>query len=270
MATRTRHDLTPVRVPIAELIHHPENARKHDLSILKASLTAHGQYITLVRQRSTGFVVKGNGTMDAAKQLRWKDLDVVTLDLTDDQARRILLIDNKSSDHGDYEAESLAALLAALEGDLAGTGYTEGELEALMAALAPSTDPYDTGSTGDLLSIQDVSLGEPNHQTHRGDVWQLGPVEHSLLATEDKKDATSVAGPHVLVVTTVAKGWPMFVPHLEPDVLLLPYPGPYMAVTKLGMSYRCVFVQPDLYLAGHLLDKWEAVFPGTTSKLSHE
>lgn len=133
---QTTHDLTPTRVALAQLIHHPENARTHDLATLKISLNAHGQFNPVVRQRTTGYVIKGNGTMDAAAELGWGFLDVITLDVDDDQARRILLIDNRASDNGGYDEDSLTSLLQALGDDLSGTGYDDGDLDARLAQLA--------------------------------------------------------------------------------------------------------------------------------------
>lgn len=134
---RTAHDLTPVRIPIVDLIHHPDNARVHDMETLKTSLTTHGQFNPVVRQLSTGYVIKGNGTMAAAAELGWTDLDVVTLDVDDDQAVRILLIDNKSSDSGRYDEQPLAALLASLGDDFTGSGYTVDDLGDLLSVLNP-------------------------------------------------------------------------------------------------------------------------------------
>lgn len=130
------HDLTPHDVPVSELILHPRNARDHDLPTIKTSLETHGQYITVVRQASTGYVLKGNGTTAAAAELGWPTLSVVTLDVDDDQATRILLVDNRASDRGGYNDVALSELLASLDG-LDGTGYVETDLTDLLNMIAP-------------------------------------------------------------------------------------------------------------------------------------
>lgn len=137
---QTTHDLTPRRVPISELIYHPQNVRDHDLPTLRASLRAHGQFASVVRQASTGYVIKGNGTLEAAAAEGWESLDVVTLDVDDDQALRILLIDNRTSDGASNRADGLAELLASLD-DLSGTGYTDDDLGTLLASLEPPAPP---------------------------------------------------------------------------------------------------------------------------------
>jgi hypothetical protein len=244
-------------VPIDSVSEHPDNARRGDVETVRASLRAHGQYVPIVVQRSTGHIVKGNHTHRAAKEEGFTEIAVLFRDYSDDQARRVMLMDNASSDKGTYDTSDLVALLAALEGDFAGTGYDDQDLAALLASLEPvAPEPYDRPSTGSVLGMQDVSLGEPVHVTHRGDVWQMGPVTHTLL--DGAGEITS--GPHHLVVAQVATGWVSYGKFLDEGSLLLPYPGPYLAVTKLGLTHRCVFVQPDGYMAGHLLDKWASIF----------
>ncbi len=261
----TLNSLQIERVDIGSVVEHPDNARRGNVDTIRESLRLHGQYAPIVVQRSTRHIIKGNHTHRAATLEGFEQIDAVFVDVDDDQARRIMLVDNRASDVAQDDPAALAQLLQSLGGDLSGTGYSNDDLSALLTTLnpEPSTDPYARPSNGSVLAMNDVSLGEPTHQTHRGDVWQLGPVTHDLIDSQPGK----VAGPHFLHVTPLAQGWPSFVPHLTNDVLLLPYPGPYLAVTLLGLSRSCVFVQPDTYLAGHLLDKWTAVFPGSVSKL---
>lgn len=130
------HDLTPVLTDVTSLQEHPENARRGDVEVVKASLLAHGQYMPIAYQASTRYVIKGNHTLRAAQELGWGHISAVSLDVDDDQARRIMLVDNRASDLGGYEEQSLTALLAALGDDLTGTGYDEGDLDARLAELA--------------------------------------------------------------------------------------------------------------------------------------
>jgi ParB-like chromosome segregation protein Spo0J len=126
--------LTVERVSPSSLIEHPANARRGDVEVIKESIAAHGQFVPLVAQRSTRHVIKGNHTLRAAVELGLESVDVVFLDVDDDQALRIMLIDNRISDLGTYEEQSLTALLAGLS-DLAGTGYEPGDLDARLASL---------------------------------------------------------------------------------------------------------------------------------------
>lgn len=133
---RTTHDLTAQPIALDSITEHPDNARRGDVASIAASLQAHGQFAPIVVQQSTGYVIKGNHTTRAARSLGWTQLDAVVLDVDDDQAKRIMLADNRTSDRGGYDEASLTDLLASLEGDLSGTGYDDGDLDARLAELA--------------------------------------------------------------------------------------------------------------------------------------
>ncbi|MFG2404252.1 hypothetical protein ACGFR8_07910 [Streptomyces brevispora] len=51
----------------------------------------------------------------------------------EDTARRINLVDNRSSDLGSYDADALAELLSFLDNDYAGSGYQEADVTRLLA-----------------------------------------------------------------------------------------------------------------------------------------
>jgi hypothetical protein len=119
------------RVAVTDLATHPENPRKGDLARIADSLVEHGQYKPIVVQRSTGYVLAGNHTFLAARRLGWSHVEAVFVDVDDDRARRILLVDNRTSDLGEYDADQLVSLLGVLP-DLTGTGYTRDELDDLI------------------------------------------------------------------------------------------------------------------------------------------
>ncbi len=66
-------------------------------------------------------------------------------------------------------------------------------------------------------------------------------------------------GEHVLVVADVMTDWAIWAPLLEDGALFVPYPGPYSALSDKAKDRPMVLVQPDHYLAAHLLDKYAAV-----------
>jgi ParB-like chromosome segregation protein Spo0J len=69
----------------------------------------------------------------------------IVLDVDDDEAARLLLIDNASSDAARNDAALLAALLADLDAasSLDGTGYTSDDLAALLARIEPEPIELD-------------------------------------------------------------------------------------------------------------------------------
>lgn len=125
-------------VPITAVSEHPQNARRGDVELIRESLRLHGQYVPIVVQRSTGYVIKGNHTHRAATEEGWQTIDVVYVDKSDDEALRIMLVDNRASDAATDDEHSLAALLQSLD-TLEGTGYTPADLTDLLAMLAPPT-----------------------------------------------------------------------------------------------------------------------------------
>lgn len=126
-------------IPLDELSRYPGNPRRGDVEAIRASLRRHGQYRSLV-VRDTGdalVVLAGNHTRDALKAEGYATgrCEVITCD--DDTARRINLADNKLAELGYYDEEDLAAMLAALDGDLEGTGWNQQEVTRLLTAELP-------------------------------------------------------------------------------------------------------------------------------------
>lgn len=134
-----RPELEHLAVGVGQVHEYPGNARRGADDDLRTSLATHGQYKPLLVQRSTGWVVAGNNTLRVARDsLGWTHVAVVFLDVDDDTARRMLLIDNRTSDLADYDTTLLADLLAEVP-DFTGTGYTELDLDALLADVAGTT-----------------------------------------------------------------------------------------------------------------------------------
>jgi hypothetical protein len=129
---RSMPSLTIESVPLDSIIRHPANARTHNLDIIKESLRTHGQFLPLLVQLSTKFILAGNGRHEGMEQLGWPEADVTFIDVDDEQATKILLVDNRSSDTGDYRDAELVALLESLN-DLVGTGYDSIDLDDLLA-----------------------------------------------------------------------------------------------------------------------------------------
>lgn len=125
-------------VPLKRLRPHPKNVRQGDIGAISESLRVHGQYRPIVAQTSTGHILAGNHTYKAAKALKWDTIHVVWVDVDDDEALRILLVDNRTTDLATYDSQLLADLLTAMtesEMKLAGTGFDGDDLDELLADL---------------------------------------------------------------------------------------------------------------------------------------
>lgn len=138
-------------ITLTKLTPHPRNVRQGDVGAISLSLTEHGQYRPIIVQRSTGHIIAGNHTYKAAKALGWKQLAVNYLDVTDEQALRILLVDNRTNDLATYDDNALADLLtmlAATEQTLAGTGYDKDDLDELLGTI--TNQPITNGNPDDM------------------------------------------------------------------------------------------------------------------------
>ena len=128
---------------------HPRNARQGDVGAIVQSIRANGVYRPLIVQRSTGYILAGNHTWRALRETGHDEAPVVYVDADDEQAVRILLADNRSSDLGAYDDVALAELLVELatstERALAGTGYDAQDLDRLLDDLSR---PFDASNLG--------------------------------------------------------------------------------------------------------------------------
>jgi DNA modification methylase len=151
---------------------YPGNPRRGDLEAIKDSLRRHGQYRPIVANRRTGEVLAGNHVLLAARELGLKELAVAFIDVDDEHAKRIVAVDNRTSDLAGYDPESLAALLSSLP-DLAGTGYGDADLSKLLDELAAPAEPEEPPPL------------PRRAETRPGELYALG--EHRLLCGDARK-----------------------------------------------------------------------------------
>ena len=138
-----RPEISHLAVSISDLSTHPRNIRHGDIGAICTSLAAHGQYRPIVVQRSTGYILAGNHTYQAARSLGWSDIAVTHVECDDEQALRILLVDNRANDLATYDDSALSDLLkelAATELGLDGTLFDGDALDDLIKDIGDSTD----------------------------------------------------------------------------------------------------------------------------------
>jgi ParB/Sulfiredoxin domain len=124
-------------IPIASLTPFPGNPRRGNLEEIRKSVRRLGQYRSVV-VRDTGaelVILAGNHTIQAMQAEGHQTAHCGVITCTDDEARRIAAADNRLPELGDYENQALAELLAALDGDLDGTGWTVHDLDNLADTL---------------------------------------------------------------------------------------------------------------------------------------
>lgn len=147
-----------VLVDVTKLKGYDKNPRKGNVKAIAESLQANSQYRPIVVQKKTNKILAGNHTWKAAKQLGWKKIAVVFVDVDDEQAKRIVLADNRTNDLAEYDNDILAELLKDL-GTGIGTGYSEQDMEAILGAV--TADAEEVLSFSDDIANENFNTPNP-------------------------------------------------------------------------------------------------------------
>ena len=131
------------QVAIELLKHHPRNANHGDVEAIKKSLAVNGWYGSVVANLSTKHILAGNHRVMAAKALGWETVPVQWVDVTPEEELRILVVDNRTTRIGQDDTTKITDILAELANTpvgLDGTGYSAGDLDALISELSGVAD----------------------------------------------------------------------------------------------------------------------------------
>lgn len=147
----------------SELALYYRNPNLGNVPKIVASLRAHGQYKPVVVNRGTytgrpNEVLAGNHTLKAMRDLletepddeRWRTIDGYMIDVDNEQAEKIVVVDNKTAQDGfGYDNALLADILGGLP-DLEGTAFTDDEYSDILATLQEALpDALDPAGLGD-------------------------------------------------------------------------------------------------------------------------
>ena len=135
MTVEFAEDVRQFLVDIDSVEAYPDNPRRGDVKALKESIEANGFYGVCLAQKSTGYVVAGNHRRKALLELGATQIPIMFKEMSDEDARRIVLADNRTSDLAYYDDPTLFRLLQDLDGDLYGTGYDKASYELLLQGL---------------------------------------------------------------------------------------------------------------------------------------
>ncbi|WP_424217017.1 ParB/RepB/Spo0J family partition protein (plasmid) [Streptomyces sp. BI20] len=189
---RIPESLASLAVPLADLIGYHRNPRTGDLAAITESLATHGQYKPIVVNRGSltgrpAEILAGNHTAKAARELGWDEIAVTWLDVDEDTAAKIVVVDNRTSDLAGYDHLLLADILGDLP-DLAGTGYDQNALDDLLDRVElPSALPTETGDTeGDHVEVDYlqwgyVQWGSTRVQVTREEVERLNAAHNAYV-----------------------------------------------------------------------------------------
>jgi ParB-like chromosome segregation protein Spo0J len=95
----------------------PANVRRHpdrNIQTIVASLKRFGQQKPIVVTKE-GIVIAGNGTLQAARHLGWKQIEIVRTGLTGSDATAYAIADNRTAELAEWDDDALAQTLAALQ-----------------------------------------------------------------------------------------------------------------------------------------------------------
>ncbi len=229
--------------PASQFQAHPRNWRKHPKAqreALAASLNGVGWVGVVLENARTGHLLDGHERLwQALEQGDETPVPYITVDLAEDEEHLVLATLDPIGAMAQTDAEMLEGILSELrETELV---QEDGALDKLLNQIRNDTGLSEPGSDGSLLALADVSIGEPRHTVNRGDVWRVGN--------------------HLLICAQVLTGWPEWVGHLrgQGDVFA-PYAGPFAPLSLKAAEVRLVMVQPDTYIAGHILDTYTSVY----------
>lgn len=226
---------------VVAYIRNPRTRNRGAVPKVAASLKEFGWRQPIVVDNQ-GVIVVGHTRLEAAHKLGLKEVPVhVAADLTPSQAKAYRLADNRTNQESDWDQELLGLEVEELVNagfDIALTGFDEGELSSFDDD-AEGAGGNGEASDGSLLSLLDVSISDPRHEVMPGECW--------------------VVGPHLLICGSVMKDWNLWAPELDADALFVPYPGPFVPLGSKAEHHRLVMVQPDTFLAGHLLDRYAEI-----------
>lgn len=181
-------------VRLDQLVPALANPKAHDQDGLAASFDRFGYIEPIVEDDRTGRLLSGHGRLDQLQALYEAshaapdgiDVDEDGMWLApvvrgwastdDDEAQAAVIAVNRLVEKGGWQVETLAEQLEHLlttPAGLEGTGYTEPDLAALLASLAPPQETPGLGDPDEIPAVPDVPVTKP------GDLWILG--DHRLI-----------------------------------------------------------------------------------------
>ena len=119
--------------PVADLTLDPDNSMDHpgaNIEAIRQSLDRFGQQKPIVI-RGDGTVKAGNGTLEAALKLKWREIACVESDLSAEELDAYAITDNRTSELSEWDYGALAGALDRFKGDL--PGWTEQEIAVLTS-----------------------------------------------------------------------------------------------------------------------------------------
>lgn len=260
-------------IPLAAVRKWYRNPKQHDIGAIVTSIEKYG-FVDPPKfdpslNDGEGGLVYGNGRDEALEWMAaqrhavprgiatdptgaWYLPVIFGVDAKSQAVAMALAIDhnNLTMAGGDLTAVDMARVWTPAYLDILREAQAAGEMPvtvdhndlALLIEQAAQDD--ETGdelpSDGSLLALTNVTIDPPRYDVETGDIWELGG--------------------HILICIDVLTGWPLWAGELTGEqTIFIPYAGPYAPLTIKAEQHRMVLVQPDPYIAGHILDRYEEI-----------
>jgi hypothetical protein len=236
------------RWAVTQLVPYARNARVHSAQQIGRIVESMKRWgVTMpVLVDDAGEIIAGHGRVMAAQKLGYTELPVLVARGWSDEGKKAYRIaDNRLGELSTWDNELLALELSdlhAVDFNLGLVGYSAEDLTELLMP-----DQMDHASKSALLELVQVTIDEPRHQLHRGDHYVLAERHHLLCAS-------------------VISDWSKWSTLLTDGALFCPYPGVFVPFSEKATHHRLVMVQPDPYIAGHMLDRFEEANGGEIRK----
>ena len=190
------HALEITHLPISDLRPDPANPRRisdEELEALTRSIREFGLIDPIIARREDKVVIGGHQRLLAARKLGMKQVPVILVDLSDEQAHLLNLALNRIS--GTWDQELLARLLGELNDvpdvDLSLSGFSDDELQKHLKSLE-SREKKDRLETFDLDEAMEAAQAAT--VAHTGDVWLLGGHKVMCGDSTDSGDVARLMG----------------------------------------------------------------------------
>ncbi len=225
-------------ISVADLNLDPSNARAHptkNLDAIKGSLAKFGQQKPIVID-ANNVVIAGNGTLEAAKALKWSTVQCVRSCLEGTDKMAFAIADNRTSELATWEDTVLRDSLTALDEvgfDLGSIGFDDEDLKQWLG----EAEKVEPGCDEDEIPEQVETICK------LGDLWILG--DHRLLCG----DSTDILQVERLMDGRKADLW-----LTDP-----PYGVAYESAGRRGKSNQHAEIKNDAMPLDKMGDFWASV-----------
>lgn len=173
------HKLKIQEIPLKNIALLAGNPRRGNIDAVAESMEANGVYQPVIINKGTHTgrdmeVIAGNHRVQAAQKLGLETIPAIVLDITDSEAKRIALADNRTSDLAEYDAQALLDMLDDLD-DLVGTGYDLDDLDELRADLEEIAEEIEPEKDTEGGSLEE-QFGTPPSPPYRRAAGRGRPV----------------------------------------------------------------------------------------------